>query len=95
MGKRRRFSAEFKARVALEAIKADKTVNELASRHEVHPNQVSEWKRRLAAGAVEVFGRAVGGNGAEAELTDRLHQEIGRLQFELSWLKKKLGEGGR
>ncbi|MBI1373893.1 MAG: transposase [Phycisphaera sp.] len=55
--KRRRFSAEFKAKVALEAIKGHKTVAELAGEHEVHPNQISQWKKPLIESLPEVFGR--------------------------------------
>ncbi len=95
MGKRRRFGAEFKARVALEALRGEKTINEPASRHEVHPNQIGEWKRRLVERAAHVFAEGRGRNGSDPDLTDRLHQEIGRLQFELSWLKKKVGDDGR
>ena len=63
MTTRRRFTSEFKARVALEALRGDKTVQEIASHHKVHPNQVSTWKRQAVAGLSEVFS-----NGADHEI---------------------------
>ena len=60
MTTRRRFTADFKARVALEALRGDKTIQEIASRHKVHPNQVSTWKRQAVDGLGEVFS-----NGAD------------------------------
>ena len=57
MAKRRRFTAGFKARVALEALREDKTVQAIATRHQVHPNQVSQWKRKAREGLVAVFER--------------------------------------
>ncbi len=60
MTKRRRFTADFKARVALDALRGDKTIQEIASRHKVHPNQVSTWKRRAVDGLGEVFRTAPG-----------------------------------
>lgn len=83
MTTRRRFTGEFKARVALEALRGDKTVQEIAARHQVHPNQVSTWKRQAMDGLSEVFS-----NGADVERQDReseirdLHAKIGQLTVE-------------
>lgn len=90
--KRRRFSADFKAKVALEAIKNQKTVAELASEYQLHANQITDWKKQLLASLPEVFGRRREQDAAEQEqLTEQLYQEIGRLKVELDWLKKKSG----
>lgn len=90
--KRRRFSAEFKAQVALEAIKGRKTVAELAGEYEVHANQVTQWKKQLLESLPEVFGRRREQDAAKREeMTDRLYQQIGQLKVELDWLKKKSG----
>lgn len=90
--KRRRFSADFKAKVALEAIKGQKTVAELAGEHGVHANQITQWKKQLLESLPEVFGRRRERDAAQqAELTDRLYQQIGQLKVELDWLKKKSG----
>jgi len=89
-GKRRRFSADFKAKVALEAIKGQKTVAQLAGEYEVHANQITQWKRQLLESLPEVFGRRRELDAADqSELVDRLYQQIGRLKVELDWLKKK------
>ena len=91
MGKqRRRFSREFKAKVALEALKEQDTVSAIAKRHEVHPNQVSQWKRELLDKAPELFGKAseIDESALEAH-TSPLYEKIGRLEVELSFLKKK------
>jgi len=93
--KRRRFSAEFKAKVALEAVRGQKTVADLAGEHEVHANQVTQWKKRLLESLPEVFGRRRERDAARREeLTSRLYQQIGRLKVELDWLKKKSGLDG-
>ena len=63
MRTRRRFTAEFKARVALEALRGDRTIQEIAGKHAVHPSQVSAWKRQAMDGLGEVFSN---GNGAVA-----------------------------
>ena len=87
---RKKHSGVFKAKVALEAIKGERTLNELAGHFEVHPTQVVQWKQQLVAGASDVFGRAVDRDAAEeAQLRDRLYQEIGQMKVELDWLKKK------
>lgn len=91
MTTRRRFTGEFKARVALEALRGDKTVQEIAARHQVHPNQVSTWKRQAMDGLSEVFS-----NGADVERQDReseirdLHAKIGQLTVERDFLSKGL-----
>ena len=89
---RKSFTAEFKAKVALEALRSEKTVNELAGAYDVHPNQVSNWKREAQAGLLEIFsskrGRPAAPDVAERE---RLYSQSGRLQVELDWLKKKSG----
>lgn len=90
--RRRRHGAEFKARVVLEALKGEKTINELASQYEVHPTQIAAWKRRAMEGLSGLFS-----NGREKDrqaddaLKARLYQEIGQLKVELDWLKKKVG----
>jgi putative transposase len=92
MGKKRRqFTEKFKAKVALEAIKGLKTISELASEYQVHPNQVSEWKKQLLARAPELFARAnTGPVKSEEEITAPLYEEIGRLKMDIKWLEKKL-----
>ncbi|GMV67446.1 MAG: hypothetical protein AMXMBFR75_32360 [Candidatus Hinthialibacteria bacterium] len=94
MGKnRRRFPREFKAKVALAAVRGDRTVNEIAGKFELHPTQVTTWRRQLLEGAAELFvdGRQRGDPEKEG-LVDRLYQQIGQLKVELYWLKKKVGD---
>lgn len=89
--KRRRFSAEFKAEVALEALRGSKTINEIAAERRVHPNQVAAWKKQAAQGLTEVFAAGHGRKSAEEDrLTEQLYEQIGRLKVELDWLKKKV-----
>ena len=92
MGQRRKqHSDEFKARVALEAVKGIKTLSEISSEHSVHPNAISKWKRQLIAGSPAIFSGASSRNGrSEEEVTAPLYEEIGRLKMEVDWLKKKL-----
>lgn len=87
---RRKFTSEFKAKVALEALRDQKTVAQLASEFQVHASQITEWKKQLLSGASDVFGRQreQDAQGHE-ELTARLYQQIGKLQVELEWLQKK------
>jgi len=88
--KRKRYSKDFKARVALEAIKEQKTAAELASEYEVHVSQINTWKKQALEAMPEVFG---GGQAQEEERReaerDRLYRQIGKLQVEVDWLKKK------
>ena len=95
MALRRKYhTAEFKARVALAALKGDKTIQELASLYEVHPNQITEWKKRALSIVAEGFSRRKHQADAAAEAHEKdLYAEIGRLKVELDWLKKKLLAG--
>jgi putative transposase len=87
---RKKHSGAFKAKVALEALKGDRTLNELAGQFEIHPSQVVQWKQRLLAGASDIFSGGVERDAAqEAELRDQLYQQIGQMKVELDWLKKK------
>jgi len=86
---RRKHGGAFKAKVAVEAIQGVKTVPEIARRHEVHPSQVNAWKKQAFEGLPSVF------ETQERENTDKLvaslYEQVGRLQVELQWLKKKSG----
>ena len=87
---RRNHSAEFKAKVALEALKGEKTLAEIASVYEVHPNQITAWKKQALDELPAVFSKKRGREKKENnELTDHLYREIGQLKVELDWLKKK------
>ena len=87
---RKSYSAAFKAKVALEAVKGDRALAELASRYEVHANQIGQWRKALLAGLPEVFSdkRRRQEQSDDVEKA-RLYEEIGRLKVELDWLKKK------
>lgn len=87
---RRRHSAEFKFKVALEAAAGQKTINEIASEFNLHPTQVSQWKQALLEGGERLFRQP--GEHSEREsaaLQAELYEQIGRLKMELEWLKKK------
>ena len=87
---RKRYDSTFKSKVALAAVRGDKTISELASQHAVHGNLVSQWKRKLLANIELVFTEADDGQREDREaLLDDLYQQIGRLKVELEWLKKK------
>jgi transposase-like protein len=88
--KRKSHSAAFKAQVALAAVKGDKTVNELAAAHGVHPTLIHAWKKQLVGNAEELFqGGARAASADHEALQGRLYEQIGRLKTELDWLKKK------
>ena len=93
--KRKRYSKGFKAKVAIAALKGEKTVAELASEFGVHSTQVNQWKKQLLDSAAEVFGSGQAKQKAAHEAErDRLYQQVGKLRVELGWLKKpsaKLG----
>ena len=91
-GKRRRFSGEQKARIALEALRGDRTPQEIASKHQVHPNQVGAWKRQAVEGMAEVFSKGAERRSRdhESEVRD-LHARIGELIVERDFLSRGSG----
>ena len=91
MSKRRTHSPEFKAKDAMDAISGRKTIQEIAADHAIHPIQVSQWKKQLLEGASELFSRGRKDKDKEESQAKEaeLFQQIGRLQMELEWLKKK------
>jgi transposase-like protein len=88
--KRKSYSNELKAKIALEALKGFTSVNDIAKEYRVHPNQINLWKRQLLEILPSVFdnprGPKIDGN---SELIDQLYRQIGKLQVEVEWLKKK------
>ena len=91
---RKRHGADFKARVSLEAIKGIRTINELAAEYELHPTQITRWKNQMLRDASIIFsGKAKKTAANDEALRDRLYQQIGQLQVELDWLKKKTRTG--
>ena len=93
--KRRRFSAKFKACVVRAALREDKTLAQLASEFDVHPNQITEWKRQAIESLQEVFSRKKKRQKQDnQQLIDRLYQQIGELQVDVNWMKKKSRELG-
>ena len=90
--KRRRFTAQFKAKVATEALRGDRTIQAIAGKHEVHPNQVSGWKRQAQAGLEEVFAGATSRRQKDHEATIHdLHAKIGELTVAGDFLSRGLG----
>ena len=89
---RKQHSPAFKARVAIEAIRGEKTLSQLGSQFKVHPMQIAKWRKSAMEQLPELFadGRKRKGQSADAG-TDALYEEIGRLKVELDWLKKKVG----
>ena len=90
---RRNHSAAFKAKVALEAVRGDKTIAEIAQKHDVHPNQVTEWRRQLLERAADVFGSGAGAAEPPVDLKV-LHAKIGQLTLENDFLEGALTKAG-
>lgn len=92
MKTRTTYSADFKAKLALEVIKGNRTLAEIASDAQIHPNLLTQWKRQLLESLPTVFSDKRARENKEQEaLTDQLYQQIGQLKVELDWLKKKSG----
>ena len=88
--KRKQYSPEFKAKVALEAIKNEETVAQLAARYEVHPTVINTWKRNLLEGAADLFAKGKNKNKQAEAKVDELYKHIGKLKVERDFLSKKL-----
>lgn len=93
--KRRQHSADLKAKVGLEALKGLEPIHAIASKFEIHPVQVSQWKKEVTERLPEVFSKKADHDAQAAQEREKaLYEEIGRLKMELEWLKKKAGELG-
>jgi len=89
---RKSYSADFKSKVALAAIKGQQTINEIASSFSVHPNQVMTWKKQALEAIPDSFSARRARDAQDDEvLKAQLYQQIGQLKVELDWLKKKAG----
>jgi transposase len=89
---RRKHSPAFKAKVALEALRGDKTIAEMASQYEVHPNQITQWKKILAEDATGLFEKGQSKKPQDEQaLIKKLYQEIGQLKVEKDFLEDSLG----
>ena len=87
---KRSFSAEFKAKVAIEALKEQKTISELAQQYELHPNQISQWKQQFLANAASTFVAESSDTKELEKQRDELFQKVGQLTVENDFLKKAL-----
>ena len=96
MTQHRHFGKDFKAKVAIEAIKGEKTINEIASMYEVHPNQVSQWKKLAIEKLPDAMADGRGKDVRQSQPVDeeKLHQKIGKQAIEIDFLKKKLRQLG-
>ena len=95
--KRRNHSPEFKARIAMDAMKGIKPIHEIAAENEIHPVQVSQWKKELAERMSELFERKNGRNEEaiqDKKMIERLERKVGQLTIERDWLAKKSKELG-
>lgn len=91
--KRRKHSGQFKFKVALVAAKGDRTISQIASEYNLHPNQVSNWKKQLLTEGPMVFNSSTARQLQEQEAREtELYEQIGRLKMELEWLKKKANQ---
>ena len=90
MARRRKFTDQFKAKIALEALRGDFTIQEIAARHQLLPNQVSTWKRQAVEGMADVFGRGNSAAGPSEDEVKELHAKIGRLAVENDFLSQGL-----
>jgi transposase len=92
MTKRNRYDAQFKTKVALEAIREERTLSEIASQYGIHPNQISAWKKQVLDFLPEVFAkRRHKSRNEQEDLVSELYRQIGQLKVERDWLKKKSG----
>ncbi len=91
---RRNHSPAFKARVALEALREEKTIAELAKKYEVHPTQINDWKRQLVASSAEAFERGASGAAQPAPDLKELHAKIGQQALEIDFLSGALTKAG-
>lgn len=90
---RRKFSADFKTKVVIEALKERQTIEELARKHELHPNQISMWKKEFLEKASSVFASGVEKSDerkTQEDMVEKLYSQIGQQKVEIDWLKKKL-----
>lgn len=95
MSKRKKHDDSFKARVALEALKGELTISELASKYDIHPNQIRQWRKQLLDNASEIFSRKRDPRIEELEqVKDELYKKIGRQDVEIDFLKKTLKKMG-
>lgn len=96
MEKRRKFSAEKKAKIVIEVLKEERTLNEIAAEYEIHPNQLSKWKAEFVNNASRVFSKETDEVDKVKQSFDKekdeLLRQIGKLSYEVTWLKKKSGQ---
>ncbi len=86
---RKRYSAQFKLEVALEALQEKESLSAIALKHSVHATQITQWKKQLKEQLTDFFSTAKPTTGTDEKLTEKLYQKIGQLEMELDWLKKK------
>jgi len=91
MKKRKNHSSEFKAKVALDALREEMTLAELAKKYDVHPNRISGWKKTAIKNLASTFNEKAGSDGADAAETEKLHAKIGQLVVERDFLQKAWG----